>query len=203
MCESSVCFRAPHFVCSGIGSRQIVILKTKIKPVNINSAASSMNILYDLMMQCLHCLRNVHDWTTLFICRQMISSKTLPYIFIYHYPYIIFCKCHLGNQVWNWYGSMEDCLPFHSWNLPFHSILASSIFHTEISVPFHTMPCSKVKSWQGQVFLQLFFTASDSFLIAKNLRSRLQWFELVLGILDCNFLLLFFFLHATIYCIFC
>ena len=33
---------------------------------------------------------------------------------------------------------------FHSWNLPFHSILASSIFHTEISVPFHfpfhTMP---------------------------------------------------------------
>ena len=38
------------------------------------------------------------------------------------------------------YGiGMEGCLPFHSWNLPFHSILASSIFHTEISIPFHAL----------------------------------------------------------------
>ena len=36
---------------------------------------------------------------------------------------------------------MEDCLPFHSLNLLFHSILASSIFHTKISVPFHFIPC--------------------------------------------------------------
>ena len=34
---------------------------------------------------------------------------------------------------------MENCLPFHSWNLPFHSILASSIFHTKISVSFHSI----------------------------------------------------------------
>ena len=34
----------------------------------------AMNIMYDLMMQCLHCLRNVHDRITLLICRQMISS---------------------------------------------------------------------------------------------------------------------------------
>ena len=32
---------------------------------------------------------------------------------------------------------MEDCLPFHSWNLPFHS----GIFHSEIFVPFHSIPC--------------------------------------------------------------
>ena len=40
---------------------------------------------------------------------------------------------------------MEDYLPFHSWNLPFHSILASSKIHTEISAPFHSIfhsiPC--------------------------------------------------------------
>ena len=40
---------------------------------------------------------------------------------------------------------MKDCLPFHSRSLPFHSILATSIFHTEISVPFHSIfhsiPC--------------------------------------------------------------
>ena len=56
-----------------------------------------------------------------------------------------FCKYNAQNLVWNWYGSMEDCLPFHSWNLPFHSILAFSVFHTEISVPihfpFHSIPC--------------------------------------------------------------
>ena len=32
---------------------------------------------------------------------------------------------------------MEDRLPFHSWNLPFHSILGSSIFYTEIFISFH------------------------------------------------------------------
>ena len=37
-------------------------------------------------------------------------------------------------------ANMAGCLPFHSWNLPFHSILESSIFHTEISVPFHSIP---------------------------------------------------------------
>ena len=46
----------------------------------------AMNIFYDLMMQCLHCLRNIHDRIILVIGRQMISCKTLPYIFGYHYP---------------------------------------------------------------------------------------------------------------------
>ena len=40
MCKSSVDFRALHFVCSGNGTRQILILKTKIKPVSINAAAN-------------------------------------------------------------------------------------------------------------------------------------------------------------------
>ena len=40
MCKSSVYFCAPHLVCSGNGTRRIVILKTKIKPVSINAAAS-------------------------------------------------------------------------------------------------------------------------------------------------------------------
>ena len=30
----------PHFVCSRDGTRQIVILKAKIKPVSINAAAN-------------------------------------------------------------------------------------------------------------------------------------------------------------------
>ena len=30
----------PHFVCSGDGTWQIVILKTKIKPVSLNAAAN-------------------------------------------------------------------------------------------------------------------------------------------------------------------
>ena len=71
---------------------------------------------------------------------QNVSSRTPPLIFDYPYPYIFFCKCHERNLIWNWYGSMENCLPFHSRKPPFHSILASSIFHTEISVPFHSIP---------------------------------------------------------------
>ena len=65
----------PHFVCSGDGTRQIVILKTKIKLVSINVAINgiTVNISYDTMMQCLDCLRYVHDRVTLLICRQMIS----------------------------------------------------------------------------------------------------------------------------------
>ena len=50
----------------------------------------AMNILYDMMMQCLHCLRNVHDRTTPLICRRMISCYTLPNIFSYHYSYTFF-----------------------------------------------------------------------------------------------------------------
>ena len=40
MCKSSGYFRAPHFVCSDNETRQIVIRKTKLKPVSINAAAN-------------------------------------------------------------------------------------------------------------------------------------------------------------------
>ena len=33
----------------------------------------AMNVVYDVMMQCLHCLRNIHDRITLFICLQIVS----------------------------------------------------------------------------------------------------------------------------------
>ena len=35
----------------------------------------AMNIIYDLMIQCLLCLRNARDQTTLLICQQMIAVK--------------------------------------------------------------------------------------------------------------------------------
>ena len=28
--------------------------------------------------------------------------------------YVFFCEYNAQNLVWNWYGSMEHCLPFHS-----------------------------------------------------------------------------------------
>ena len=50
----------------------------------------AMNILYDMMMQCLHCLRYAHHRTTPLICRWMIRCYTLPNIFSYHYPHAFF-----------------------------------------------------------------------------------------------------------------
>ena len=71
------------------------------------------------MMQDVHCLRNVINQSTA-ICRQIICADIeVEYfcenIFITtRYRYVFFCKYNAQNQVWNWYGSMEDCLPFHS-----------------------------------------------------------------------------------------
>ena len=113
ICKSSVYFRAPYFVCCGNGTRQIVILKTKIMPVSINAAANCNEHIVEAD-DAMPTLRNVHDRITQLICRQMISCYTLPNIFSYYYPYIFFCKCHERNLVWNWSGSMEDCLTFHS-----------------------------------------------------------------------------------------
>ena len=57
------------------------------------------------------------------ICRQKICINIEVKYFcdniIYHYPTsvglpVFFCKCNAQNLEWNWYGSMEDCLPFHS-----------------------------------------------------------------------------------------
>ena len=66
------------------------------------------------------------------------TSVTMLFITTRH-QYVFFCKCNAQNLVWNWYGSMKYCLSFLYWNLPFHSILASSIFHIEISIPFHSI----------------------------------------------------------------
>ena len=54
----------------------------------------------------------------------MNTSVTILFVTTRH-RYIFLRKYNAQNLVWNWYGSMEDCLQFHSWNLPFHSILAS------------------------------------------------------------------------------
>ena len=94
----------------------------------------AINIFYDLMMQCLYCLRSVHDRITLLICRLMISCWTLSHSFKYHYPYIFFCKCHERNLVWSWCGSKEDCIPFLSWNLPYRNC-RSILFHP----PYHAL----------------------------------------------------------------
>ena len=71
------------------------------------------------MMQYVHCLRNVHNQSTA-ICRQIISVDIeVEYfcdniIVTTQHLYVFFCKYNARNLVWNWYGSMEDCLPFHS-----------------------------------------------------------------------------------------
>ena len=89
------------------------------------------------MMQYLHCLRNVHYQSTA-ICRQIICVDIeVKYfcdniIITTRHRYVFFCEYNAQNLAWNWYGRFSS--------IPFHSILASSIFHTEIFVPFHTMP---------------------------------------------------------------
>ena len=63
----------PYFARSGDGTRQIVIFKHKLSQSGSMQLQVAINIFYDLMMQCLHCLRNVHDRITPIVCRQMIS----------------------------------------------------------------------------------------------------------------------------------
>ena len=100
----------------------------------------AMNILYDLMMQCLRCLGNVHDWIILLICRQMITVVPKRFliflVIIICYPCIFLSECHERNLAQNWYGSVEDCLLFHSWNLPFHL----GFFHIPYR-NFRSIPC--------------------------------------------------------------
>ena len=117
--------------------------KKEVKPVKVVKYyinAANCNALS--MMQYVRYMRNFHNQCTA-ICQQTICVNTevehLCDSIIYHYPTFVyfFCKYNARNRARNGYGRMEDCLPFHSSNLPFYSILASSIFHTEISVPFH------------------------------------------------------------------
>ena len=97
--------------------------------------------------------------------------------------YTFFCKYHTRNSVWNWLGSMEDCLPLHSWNFPFYSILASSMFHTEISVlfhfPFHALLLTPFAAGVDQSQLQLFSLAFNIFTFIK-LKSKLV-FDVLIG----------------------
>ena len=137
-----------------LGLGKLSISKKKqvkpVKVVNYNINAANCNVL--TMMQYVHCLRNINNQSTA-ICRQIIRldiavkyfCDNITVFITTRYRYVFFCKYNAQNLVWNWYGSMKDCLPFHSWNLSFHSILASFIFHTEVSVqfhfPFHSIPC--------------------------------------------------------------
>ena len=63
---------------------------------------------------------------------------------------------------------MEDCLPFHSRNLPFHS----GIFHTEISVPFHTMPYMQ---HQTSLKLYLYKCSVNKLTVDIDYYSFYQW----------------------------
>ena len=100
---------------------QIVNLKIKkVKPVKVvNHNINAVNCNALTMMQYVHCLRNLHNQTTS-ICQQIIRVNIeVEYLrdnIIYHYltSVYFFCKYNAQNLVWNWYGSMEDCLPFHS-----------------------------------------------------------------------------------------
>ena len=71
------------------------------------------------MMQYIHCLRNVHNQSTA-ICQQIICKDIeVEYfcdntIITTRHRYVFFCKYNAQNLVWNWCGSMEDCLPLHS-----------------------------------------------------------------------------------------
>ena len=63
-----------------------------------------------------------------YFCDNIITTRT-------RHRYVFFYKYNAQNLVWNWYGSMEDCLPFHSipfWHLPYRNFR---------SIPFHTIPC--------------------------------------------------------------
>ena len=99
-------------------NKQIKLVKVVNHAAN-NINAANCNVL--TMMQCVHCLRNKHN-KSIAICRQIIRVNIEVEYFcdniIYHYltsvQYNFFCKCNARNLVWNWYGSMEDCLPFHS-----------------------------------------------------------------------------------------
>ena len=61
-------------------------------------------------------------------------------IIIYHYQTFVlvkfFCKYNAQNLEWNWYGSIKDCLPFHSGI--FHNPYRNSRF-----IPYHALAPSK------------------------------------------------------------
>ena len=139
-----------NLVCSRDITKQIVILKIKVKPVSINAAANcNEQIFYDIMMQCLQPLlfaqySNVHDRITVLICRRMISCETLLHSFSFHHPYLFFYIYHERNLEWNCYGRLSSILFLKSsiplWHLPY-SIPKFPFHFIPFSIPFQTMPC--------------------------------------------------------------
>ena len=116
---------------------------------------------------------------------------TILFITTWHW-YVSFCKYNARNLVWNWYGSMEDCLPFHSWNLPFHSILeifhSIPFWHLPYSIPkflfhsiFHSIPCHALPKSRPRecslkhIFGSLFFCLKHAAYLAS--KAILPWFE--------------------------
>ena len=85
------------------------------------------------VMQYVHCLRNTHNRSTT-ICRRIIDVEYFGKYVNYHIR--VYFSVIATREIQYGIGK-EDCLPFHSGNLPFHF----GIFHTEISIPHYAMPC--------------------------------------------------------------
>ena len=74
--------------------------------------------MYFTMMQFVRCLRNINNQNTA-ICRQVIRVDIEVEYFcdniIYHHSTLV-CIFNAQNlvPVWNYYGSMKECLSFHS-----------------------------------------------------------------------------------------
>ena len=123
---------------------QVKVVKAVMYNIDRRIANCSVLTMMEYVPYTVHCWRNTRNWRTA-IYRQIFKLMLIVEHFLWEYYWsqsiYIFSKHHDRNLVWNSYGSIEDRLPFHSWNLLFNSIQASSIFHTKISIPYHTMPC--------------------------------------------------------------
>ena len=122
------------------------ISKKKVKPVkvvNYNINAANCNVL--TMMHYVHCLRNINNQSSSIYLQIIRIDIEVEYfcaiLFITtRHRCAFFCKYNAQNLVWNW---------LEVWKIVFHSILASSIFHTEIFVLFHFIPCPGRKNSHG------------------------------------------------------
>ena len=54
---------------------KLSFLKQKLSQSKLIQLQIAMSIFYDLIMQCLHCLCNVHGRITLLICRAVVSYR--------------------------------------------------------------------------------------------------------------------------------
>ena len=131
------------------------------------------------MMQYVHFLRNINNQTTA-ICQQIIRVYILQFntsvtilFFTTRHRYVFFCKCNAQNLVCNWYGSMEDCLPFYSIFEIFHSI---PFWHLPYSIPkfpfhsnFHSIPCHVCRFYLIIIIVTFYRNVVASLKIRKRL----------------------------------